>query len=149
MSDYIRLKDLVGSEFKVEEVYNYQWKKWDTEAKQMLVSDSYEQGYRKVYTINSDKGKFDISASQIGNMLEGVSKKGEANIVGRTFTVKSNGKDGMEIRYYINPVKEERGESPAWEARRQQFEERKVEQAGLDVAETDIPDKVDLSEIPF
>jgi hypothetical protein len=149
MSDvkYIKLSDLVDGEFTVEKVFFPQYKMWDNDAKKMLVSERWEQGYRKIYGVVTDKGTLDMSASQIGNMLEGVSKGGEAKIVGRTFKVKSNGKTGMEIRYYINPTKEERQTSEAWENVREVFSAKKEEK---ETVLKDIPDEpIDLSEIPF
>ena len=46
-----------------------------------------------------------MSQGQLGQMLEGVFKDGVADVNGRYFSVKTNGKTGMDIRYYINPVK--------------------------------------------
>jgi hypothetical protein len=144
MSDYVKLKDLVGSEFTVGEVYGFQWKMWDNEVKRMLVTDKYEQGYRKVYTINTDKGKFDISSNQLGSMYESCSNKGKSDIIARTFTVKSNGKDGIDIRYYINAKPAERQSAPSWEQQRERFDSKR------DTPLDDIPNEdVDLSQIPF
>jgi hypothetical protein len=105
-NDYTKLSALVDQDFTVEEAYGYQWKMWDNNSKRMLVSEKYEQGYRKMYTIKTDKGKMDISAGQLGNLLEGAYEKGISNIIGRTFHVKSNGKTGVDIRYFINPVRQ-------------------------------------------
>ena len=59
-----------------------------------------------MYQIETDQGKLDISAGQLGNMLEGVSKDGKADLNGKTFHVKSNGKTGIDIRYFINVVRD-------------------------------------------
>lgn len=99
---FTKLSELVDSEFTVEKAYGYQWKLWDNTAKRMLVSETYEQGYRKIYTIDTDKGKLDLGSGQLSSLLEAVYKNGEANIVGRTFKVKSNGKSGIDIRYFFN-----------------------------------------------
>lgn len=102
---YIKLSDLVGSEFTVETVWGFSYKKWDNEARKMLSSPTYEKGYRKLYQVGTDKGKLDLGSGQMGNLFEGVQHAGQANIIGATFSVKSNGKSGMEIRYYLNPVR--------------------------------------------
>lgn len=144
MSDvkYIKLSDLVDSEFTVEKLYFPQYKMWDNDAKKMLVSENWQKGYRKIYGTVSDKGTLDLSASQIGTMLESVSKGGEAKIVGRTFKVKSNGKTGMDIRYYINPVAEAKTEGGNWDKAREIFNK--------DTAPDDISDEpVDLKDIPW
>lgn len=102
MNDYTSLKKLVGDEFTVEEAYGYKWKKWEPEAKKMLQSDTYEEGFKKVYSVKTDKGVMDLSPSQLGQLLEATYQKGKADINQLTFVVKSNGKDGMDIRYFLN-----------------------------------------------
>ena len=107
MTDFAKLSDLVGDRFKVEKVWGYKWKKWDNDAKKMLVSDTWTEGYRKVYDVDTDKGKLDLGTGQIGSLLEAVFYNGAADLNGATFEVKSNGKTGMDIRYYFNVVKKE------------------------------------------
>lgn len=111
MSEYTKLSSLVDSQFRVGKVLGFKWKMWSQEQGRMLISDSYEKGYRKLYQVQTDKGIMDVSAGQLGNMLESVSEYGKADIINRTFSVKSNGKTGMDIRYYINPVKEQHVEA--------------------------------------
>lgn len=146
MSDvtYIKLSDLIDGEFTVEKVYFPQYKMWDNDAKKMLVSERWEKGYRKIYGVVTDKGTLDMSSGQIGNMLEGVSKGGEAKLIGRTFSVKSNGKTGMEIRYYINPKAEPKTEGGAWDKAKEIF--KKDDETVL----KDIPDEpINMADIPF
>lgn len=71
----------------------------------METSDTWQKGYSKVYQVDTDKGKLDLRAGQLGNMLESVSKNGQADLNGTAFSVKSNGKTGIDIRYYIHPAK--------------------------------------------
>lgn len=103
---FIKLKDLAasGEEFTIKSVGRYTYKMWDNTNKKMLVSPTYEKGYRKIYTVETDKGQLDLSASQVSTMLEGVMHEGRADVNGRTFKVRSNGKDGTDIRYFINAV---------------------------------------------
>jgi hypothetical protein len=101
---YNKLSALVNNDFTVEKVWGYEFKAWDNVAKTMLTSKTWVKDHRKMYQIETDQGKLDISAGQLGNMLEGVSKDGKADLNGKTFHVKSNGKSGIDIRYYINPV---------------------------------------------
>ena len=103
MTDFVKLSDLVGDKFKVEKVWGYKWKKWDNDAKKMLVSDSWMEGYSKKYDVDTDKGKLDLGTGQIGSLLESVFKNGVADLSGVTFSVTSNGKTGMDIRYYFKP----------------------------------------------
>jgi hypothetical protein len=111
MAEYIKMSELVGSEFTVEKVWGFKWKFWDNEARKMLVSDEWVKDYRKIYGVTTDKGSLDVSQSQFASMLEGVSEGGKSDVVGKTYTVKSNGETGKEIRYFINPVFGEKKET--------------------------------------
>jgi hypothetical protein len=102
---YTKLSSLVDDTFTVEKVGEHKYKMWDNAQSKMLISDDPQKGYRKVYPVTTDKGVLDLGAGQLGNLLEAVSYAGSSEIVGKTFNVKSNGKTGMEIRYFLNPVK--------------------------------------------
>lgn len=102
---YLRMSELVDSDFTVESVGPYKFVAWDNEAKKFKTEDSWFQGASKKYPVTTDKGIVDMSATQLGNMLEGMQHAGQSNIVGATFHVKSNGKTGKEIRYWISPVR--------------------------------------------
>jgi hypothetical protein len=84
----------------------YKWKMWDNTQRKMLVSDVWQKGYKKEYLAETDKGMLNLSASQVGILLETVMRNGEADLNGRTFQVKSNGKSGMDIRYFFNAVQD-------------------------------------------
>ncbi len=103
---FTKLSELVDNTFTVEKIWGYKFKLWDNELKKMLVSETYEKGYRKIYSVDTSEGSLDLSASQLGQMLESVFKNGSSELTGRTFSVKSNGKTGIDIRYYINPTKD-------------------------------------------
>jgi hypothetical protein len=105
--NYTKLSALVGETIRIEKVYGFKWKKWDSVNNKMLMSDKWERDYQKKYTVETDKGVIDLSPSQMGTLLECVTEDGRADINGRTYSVKSNGQTGKEIRYYLNPVKEE------------------------------------------
>lgn len=106
MSDYIKLSNLVDDTFTVNKVFGYKFKMWDNVSKRMLISETWVKDHRKMYTMETDKGTLDLSANQMGNLLESVTKDGRSDINGRTFSVKSNGKTGVDIRYYINATKD-------------------------------------------
>lgn len=105
--NYTKLSALVGESVKIEKVFPFKWKMWDNNEHKMLVSDVWVKDYRKIYTVDTDKGRLDMSQNQIAQMLEAVSDDGRADINGRKFSIKSNGKTGMEIRYFLNVVKDD------------------------------------------
>lgn len=102
--EYTKLSNLVNGVFTINKFFGYKWKKWDDDNKKMLVSDSWQKDYRKSYSAETDKGLLDLSSSQVGVLLETICKNGQSDLVGRTFQVKSNGKTGMDIRYFFNAV---------------------------------------------
>lgn len=102
---YTKLSLLVDNTFTVEGVEPFVFKKWDAEQHKMLVSIIHEKGYRKLYPVTTDKGSMDLGSGQLGNLLEAVFFNGRSDLIGKTFNVKSNGKSGMDIRYFFNPVK--------------------------------------------
>lgn len=107
---FTKLSALVDDVFTVEKVGEHKYKMWDNSQSKMLISDEPQKGYRKVYPVDTNKGRLDLGAGQLGNLLESVSYAGSAEIVGKSFSVKSNGKTGMEIRYFLNPVKTPKSE---------------------------------------
>ena len=134
-NNYTNLKALIDGSFTVLKVRGFGYKMWDNNAKKMMFSSEPTKGYRKVYTLETDKGVLDLGVGQFGNILEAVSKDGKSDIINWTFNVKSNGKSGMEVRYFLNPV----WNKPAAEG---------------NATSAPLPDKVDdeeidLSEIPF
>lgn len=105
MVDYVKMSSLVDQDFRVDKVGLHKFVAWDATENKYVTQDTWFQGAQKKYPVTTDKGLVDMSASQIGNMLEGVQHAGQSNIIGATFHVKSNGKTGKEIRYFLNPVK--------------------------------------------
>lgn len=104
--DYTKLSNLVNDKFTINKIYGYKFKMWSNADRRMIVSDTYQKGFRKVYEVETDKGKLDLGTGQLGNLLEAVFKDGKADLNGKTFSVKSNGKTGIDTRYYFDVVGE-------------------------------------------
>ena len=138
MADYTKLSDLVNDLFTVEKVWGYKWKKWNADTKKFEIAQTWERDFQKKWDVDTDRGKLDLSQSQMANLLELTCKNGVSDINGRTFSVKSNGKTGMEIRYFFNLS----GTAP------QSASEKPVEapQKPLDILDDD---DISLDEIPF
>lgn len=131
---FTKLSVLVGDQFTVENVGEYVFKKWNPAESKMEVSNDWQEGYRKLYPVTTDKGQLDMGSGQLGSLLEAVFHSGKADLIGKTFNVKSNGKMGMDIRYFFNVVK-----TP-----------QKSAQSQPDEVIEDIPDEpINLNEIPF
>lgn len=104
---FTKLSALVDGSFTVLSVSEHTYKFWDAAQSKMLTSDSPQKGYRKIYPVETDKGWMDLGGGQLGNLLEAVFYGGKSDLINQTFHVKSNGKSGIDIRYYFNPVKSE------------------------------------------
>lgn len=104
--DYIKLSDLVGKTMTIQKVWGFKFKMWDQPTSKMIVEDRWFKGARKVYEVDTDKGKLDLGQGQMATILEVVSDKGVADVTGKTIEVKSNGQTGKDIRYFFNEVKE-------------------------------------------
>lgn len=107
---WIKLKDLDGKEFTVKSVGDLRWKAWDKEQNKYVYSDTWKKDYNKSFIVQIENGQVDMSQAQIKDMLEAYHKNGESNIIGKTFTVKTNGLQGKEIRYFINAARNTSGE---------------------------------------
>lgn len=126
---FVKLSSLVNDTFTVKEMGGYTFKLWDNEQRKMLTSDTYVKGYRKIYTAETDKGTLDLGAGQLGNLLEAVFTKGKADLIGKTFEVKSNGKSGLDIRYFFNV--------------------KKNIEPGYEQEPVDVNEPINLDDIPF
>lgn len=143
--NYTKLSNLVGDEFTIDKAGGFQFKRWNNEAKRMEVSEQYQEGFRKMYTIDTDKGRMDLGAGQLGSLLELAYSKGVADINGKTFSVKSNGKSGMDIRYFFNLKREPKTSGDGFN----KFVEAKKALQKDEVVLEDLGEEIDLSEIPF
>lgn len=138
MADFVKLSELVNDQFTINKVWGYKFKMWDNEARKMMVSDTWQKDYRKVYSVDTNKGSLDLSASQLGILLEAVVRNGVADLNGVTFQVKSNGKTGMDIRYFFNA----QSRTPKVEAPTEPVEKKEVPLISPN-------DDIDLDSIPW
>lgn len=109
MSEYVKMKDLVGEEVTITGIQSFKYKMWNDAEKRMMASDTPKEGHRKVYQVETDRGLLDVGVGQMGNILEALMSPmdGEVSLFGSTILVKSNGKEGMDIRYFFEQVKED------------------------------------------
>lgn len=149
MDSYTKLGALVNDTFTVTGVGNYTFKMWSVEDKKMLTSETWQQGFQKKYQVETDKGKLELSSSQLSQLLEGVVQNGVADINGKSFSVKSNGKTGMEIRYFLNPAtsqpKAQSMQDPEVKAK---LEAQRPEQPPVDSYDP-LDGPINLDDVPF
>jgi len=94
------------NQFTIEKFIGKKFKKWDQMNKKMLESPTWQEGYRLMYKFEVKEGILELSKSQVSEMCASIlDQNASANLVGRSFNVKNNGKTGMDIRYFFNPIK--------------------------------------------
>jgi hypothetical protein len=97
---YLKLKDL--SSFTVKEFVKKYFGRWNEAEKKYERADTWQQGFRPTWTFKVNNDEFlDFSQDQLSQMLVACFDR-RCDIYGSTFTVKTNGKSGMDIRYFIN-----------------------------------------------
>lgn len=103
-TQYTTLSKLVNDTFIITGCKGWTWKKWDNENKKMLLSMNWAEGYRKMFTFITSKGQLDLSEGQVGQILARAfnNKELSAKLSGAEVAVKSNGKTGMDIRYFLS-----------------------------------------------
>lgn len=137
---YTKLSEVAGKTMTIKAVKGYAWKYWSNADRRMITKPEYFEGASKKYQVDTDKGLLDLGTGQIGNLLEAVFKDGQADLNGKTFKIESNGKTGMDIRYYFSEVKDFQSEPS-----RIKSQEVDPPEGFEDVKEEDD----DLSSIPF
>lgn len=130
MSEFVKMSSLVDGQFTITGIQGFKYKMWDPGAKKMQVMNEPTKGFRKVYQVETDKGILDLGTGQIGAVLEALLSvgTGEVKLFGSTVSVKSNGKTGMDIRYFFDGVDETPERTPTDE---------------------EVDEPVDLTDIPF
>lgn len=104
MSYFLQLKQV--DYFRIKSFDSKHWQKWDEATSKFLQSDSFVAGYSPKYVFrveieNKEEKLIAFSREQLGQILIGAfeSKK---PLVGLAYNIKTNGKEGKDIRYYIN-----------------------------------------------
>ena len=100
MAEFIKLSTV--SEFTIVKPIKSYWLRWDDEKKEYERSESYQEGFQQKFQIETDKGIIDFSGSQLGQLFFEGREGLTSDINGKTFEVRTNGKQGKDIRYFLN-----------------------------------------------
>lgn len=138
---YAKLSELVDSDFILERIYGYKYKKFDTESRRMISEDKWFDGSKRVYETLTDKGRLDLSENQLGNLFVRVQTNGTSTVNGLRVSVKSNGRAGMDIRYYLNPDK--------YTKQPDTVEDTRIKADSPELTKDEEQDKINLDDIPF
>lgn len=109
-TNYVKLSGV--TEFLLEELVGTQYFKWDQVTNKPQRSQEWFEGGKKQYVLNTDKGQMTVSQGQFSQILLAAFDGATSEPVGKTFTVKTNGKSGLDLRYFIDLKK---GQAPVEE----------------------------------
>lgn len=101
--------------FELKFLKDQSYKKWDDVQKRMDVSDNWFQGSHKVYTVETDQGTLDLTEDQLSKILVAAFNPAAmtSSIQGKRYKVRTNGKTGIEIRYFFGLVIETQNLPPS------------------------------------
>lgn len=91
--------------FTIEKIVKVYFERWNEQEGKYEKSDVYQQGFSQKYLIETFDSLLPLSKDQLQQCLIAcLNLDGTANIIGKSFSVKTNGKTGKEIRYWINKM---------------------------------------------
>ena len=105
MNTYVKLSAV--KEFLLESIEGYSWFMLDATINKPQKSQEWFEGASKTWNLITDKGNMTVSQGQMSQMLVAAFDGQISEPVGKTFTVKTNGKEGKDRRYFINLKKTE------------------------------------------
>jgi hypothetical protein len=100
-----KLSDLTDKQFRLNSVIGYHYQCWNEVEKKFVKSDSPQKGFSRKWQIEitdkDGKNTVDVSDDFLSKvLLDAFSKK--CGIENQIIYLKTNGKTGMEIRYFPN-----------------------------------------------
>jgi len=99
---YVNTKDLVGKSFHIQDVSPRQFRMWSEN--KFVYSDTPKKSYQAFWKITLDQGSWSASGGQYSQILLAAEKEGMSDVLDKTFYCESNGKTGMDIRYFFDLV---------------------------------------------
>ena len=107
--DFKKVGELVGSEITIRSFDSVEYVLFQ-QGEKPLKSATPQKGYKKVVKLVIYAGQeymVGFSGGQVSQMMEAAMQGLKADLTDKTFAIKSNGKSGMDIRYFFNLIKEE------------------------------------------
>lgn len=100
--------------FQVKSYKGKNWVFWNATEKKMLKSDTWVKDYKAQYQFELQNGDIlSLSKDQTGQLLVNALEVGKP-LSGLSFEAKTNGKTGLDTRWFINLVKSN-GQGPTGE----------------------------------
>jgi hypothetical protein len=103
-NSYVNTKDLVGKDFHIVAVAPRQYRTWDAVEGKFKYSDTPKKGYQAFWKITLDNGTWSASGGQYSQILLAAESEGMSDVMDKDFNCQSNGKTGMDVRYFMNLI---------------------------------------------
>lgn len=111
---YIKLKEMCDDKpFTVNSMLPPRFVRWNDQERKFDTATVPTSGFSKQWTVDTDRGRVNLSQSQMGSLLETSldSQTGTATVIGKLFKVtKNNPEDPKHTRYYFNSVEPKKHE---------------------------------------
>ena len=92
--------------FTIRKIAKTYFERWNDTEKKYEKSEVWAEGFSPKWLIETPEYFLPLSKDQISQCLMSSFKlDGTSNIVGKSYTVKTNGKVGKEIRYFLNEMR--------------------------------------------
>lgn len=132
--------------FTIEKIVKAYFERWNETEGKYEKSETWQEGFTPKWLIETPEFMLPLSKDQVSQALMASFKlDGTSNIIGKSYQVKTNGKTGKEIRYFLNEMRLPKEPSFAPE------EQAELDKMGDVLAKDseDVPTKEELDAIPF
>lgn len=101
---YVNTKDLVGEVFSIDSVAQKNWRFWNPAQEKFEYSQVPKKGHAPFWRVETNKGTWSASAAQYSQVLLAAESEGMSDVLDKKFHCQSNGKDGIDVRYFFDHV---------------------------------------------
>lgn len=141
MKQFKKLADIKS--FTIEKIVKAYFERWNETEGKYEKSETWQEGFTPKWLIETPEFMLPLSKDQVSQALMASFKlDGTSNIIGKSYLVKTNGKSGKEIRYFLNEMHIQQ-DIPMF------LPEEKQELAKMSQVLTEKEEEVDTSQIPF
>lgn len=104
MKPFKKISDIKS--FTIQEISKTYFERWNDTEKKYEKSEVWTEGFTPKWLIETPEFMLPLSKDQVSQCLMSSFKlDGTSNIIGKSYSVKTNGKTGKEIRYFLNEMR--------------------------------------------
>ncbi len=145
MKQFKKLADIKS--FTIQAIVKSYFERWNETEGKYEKSETWAEGFSPKWLIETPEFMLPLSKDQVSQALMASFKlDGTSNIIGKSYQVKTNGKTGKEIRYFLNEMRIPK--EPALFAPEQQAELNQMSQV-LAKKDPEEMSEAEIQAIPF